>query len=89
MRDEEGILFMPQTALLRSEADRGFEPHLARPDTEVQFTFRRSSIAARADRTRTIRACRRGSTKGTRPLLEKDNLRFLSRVSLCCGSVQT
>jgi hypothetical protein len=28
---------MPQTALLRLEADRGFESHLAKPDTKVQL----------------------------------------------------
>jgi hypothetical protein len=43
-RDEEGILFMPQTALLRLEADRGFVSHLAKPDTKAQCGFWRPSI---------------------------------------------
>ena len=37
---------MPQTALLRLEADRGFELHLAKPDNKAQCGYGRSSIAA-------------------------------------------
>jgi hypothetical protein len=38
-RDEEGIPFMPQTVLLRREADRGFETHLVKPDTNSAAWF--------------------------------------------------